>query len=194
MANRARLCADLHITDARMAEPKGAGALIERQRRERVKLRSRVRTKVTAAEPSSGICESAESAITSRASSAATLLGSMRARRGTTATASASASEKRIEEIFGWLKAVDGLRKSRFIGIERTQLYAYLAASAYNLLRMARLAPAVTYTVVAAIQKAARRGVEMLLMTELSSKSACSASPCRRYVDRASVDAISGRR
>ncbi|MCK6371671.1 MAG: transposase, partial [Gammaproteobacteria bacterium] len=51
---------------------------------------------------------------------------------------------KRIEEIFGWLKTVGGLRKSRFLGIERTQLYAYLAASAYNLLRMARLAPIVT--------------------------------------------------
>jgi len=33
------------------------------------------------------------------------------------------------------------LRKTRFVGIERTQLHAYFAASAYNLLRMARLAP-----------------------------------------------------
>ncbi|MGH8144183.1 MAG: hypothetical protein ACREU2_16915 [Steroidobacteraceae bacterium] len=32
---------------------------------------------------------------------------------------------KRIEEIFGWLKTVGGLRKSRFIGIARTQLAAY---------------------------------------------------------------------
>ena len=50
-------------------------------------------------------------------------------------------TRKRIEEIFGWLKSVGGLRKSRFIGIERTQLYTDLAASAYNLLRMARMAP-----------------------------------------------------
>jgi len=47
---------------------------------------------------------------------------------------------KRIEEIFGWLKTVGGLRKSRFVGIKRTQWYAYLAASAYNLLRIAKLA------------------------------------------------------
>lgn len=50
-------------------------------------------------------------------------------------------TRKRIEEIFGWLKTVGGMRKSRVIGIARTQLQAYLAASAYNLLRMARLAP-----------------------------------------------------
>jgi len=33
------------------------------------------------------------------------------------------------------------MRKSRVIGIARTQMQAYLAASAYNLLRMARLVP-----------------------------------------------------
>ena len=48
---------------------------------------------------------------------------------------------KRVEEIFGWLKTVAGFRKSRFTGIQRTQLYAYFAASAYNLLRMSRLTP-----------------------------------------------------
>lgn len=48
---------------------------------------------------------------------------------------------KRIEEIFGRLKTVGGMRKTRVIGIARTQMQAYLAASAYNLLRIARLAP-----------------------------------------------------
>jgi transposase len=46
---------------------------------------------------------------------------------------------KRIEEIFGWMKSVGGLRKSRFIGIAKTQLAAYLVGAAYNLLRMARM-------------------------------------------------------
>ncbi|MCC7253225.1 transposase, partial [Hyphomicrobium sp.] len=50
-------------------------------------------------------------------------------------------TRKRIEEIFGWLKTVGGMRKSRVIGIARTQMQAYLAASAYNLLRMSRLVP-----------------------------------------------------
>ena len=46
---------------------------------------------------------------------------------------------KRVEEIFGWMKTVGGLRRSRFIGIERTGLWAYLVGAAYNLVRMTRL-------------------------------------------------------
>jgi transposase len=47
---------------------------------------------------------------------------------------------KRVEEIFGWMKTVGGLRRTRFIGIERTRLWAYLVGAAYNLVRFARLA------------------------------------------------------
>ncbi len=46
---------------------------------------------------------------------------------------------KRIEEIFGWLKTVGGMRKTRFIGAARTQVAAYLSAAAYNPLRIAKL-------------------------------------------------------
>ena len=48
---------------------------------------------------------------------------------------------KRIEEIFGWMKAVGGFRKTRFVGIVKTQLAAHMVGAAYNLLRMAKLAP-----------------------------------------------------
>jgi transposase len=48
---------------------------------------------------------------------------------------------KRVEEIFGWVKTVGGLRRSRYRGQERTQAWAYFVAGAYNLLRMARLEP-----------------------------------------------------
>lgn len=48
---------------------------------------------------------------------------------------------KRVEEIFGWMKTVGGLRKTRFIGIARTEQYAHLTAAAYNLLRLSRLKP-----------------------------------------------------
>jgi transposase len=48
---------------------------------------------------------------------------------------------KRVEEIFGWMKTIGGLRKTRFRGIARTQLYAYLVGAAYNLLRLSRLLP-----------------------------------------------------
>jgi IS5 family transposase len=46
---------------------------------------------------------------------------------------------KRIEEIFGWMKTIGGLRKTRFVGIAKTQLAAYMVGAAYNLLRMAKL-------------------------------------------------------
>jgi transposase len=48
---------------------------------------------------------------------------------------------KRIEEVFGWMKTVGGLRKTRYRGRERVQMHAYLVAAAYNLLRIARLVP-----------------------------------------------------
>ena len=47
---------------------------------------------------------------------------------------------KRVEEIFGWFKTVGGLRRTRFRGIARTQLAAYVVGAAYNLLRVTRLA------------------------------------------------------
>jgi len=46
---------------------------------------------------------------------------------------------KRAEEIFGWMKTVGGLRRTRYRGPERTQAWGYFVAGTYNLLRMARL-------------------------------------------------------
>ena len=46
---------------------------------------------------------------------------------------------KRVEEIFGWVKTIGGLRKSRFRGRARTEQYAHLLGTAYNLLRIGRL-------------------------------------------------------
>lgn len=48
---------------------------------------------------------------------------------------------KRVEEIFGWAKTVGNFRKTRFKGVARTQLAAYLVGAAYNLLRIAKLQP-----------------------------------------------------
>ena len=49
---------------------------------------------------------------------------------------------KRVEEIFGWAKTVGGLRKTRYRGVKRNQLFAYLVGAAYNLMRMANLVSA----------------------------------------------------
>jgi len=46
---------------------------------------------------------------------------------------------KRVEEIFGWMKTVGGLRRTRYRGIERTQAWGHFVAGTYNLVRMARL-------------------------------------------------------
>ncbi len=49
---------------------------------------------------------------------------------------------KRVEEVFGWMKTVGGLRKTRYRGRERVQMHAYIVAAPYNLVRIAHLAPA----------------------------------------------------
>ena len=46
---------------------------------------------------------------------------------------------KLVEEIFGWMKTIGGLRKTRYRGRKRNSLWTYLSAAAYNLLRIAKL-------------------------------------------------------
>lgn len=46
---------------------------------------------------------------------------------------------KRVEEIFGWGKTIGGMRRSRFKGRARTQMFALIVGTAYNLMRMARI-------------------------------------------------------
>jgi transposase len=47
---------------------------------------------------------------------------------------------KRVEEIFGWMKTVGGFRRSRYRGLDKTGLAGYIVATAYNLVRMSKLA------------------------------------------------------
>jgi transposase len=48
-------------------------------------------------------------------------------------------ARKRIEEIFGWMKTVGAFRRTRYRGVERTGLWGFFVAAAYNLVRLARL-------------------------------------------------------
>jgi hypothetical protein len=50
---------------------------------------------------------------------------------------------KRIEEIFGWMKTVGGMRKLRHRGLELVGWMFTLSAAAYNLIRIRNLALAV---------------------------------------------------
>ena len=46
---------------------------------------------------------------------------------------------KRVEECFGWLKTIGGLRKSPFVGREKLDFQLVLTFAAYNLVRMRNL-------------------------------------------------------
>lgn len=49
---------------------------------------------------------------------------------------------KRVEECIGWMKEIGGLRRVKVRGPERVSLHGWLVGSAYNLVRMGRLATA----------------------------------------------------
>ena len=51
---------------------------------------------------------------------------------------------RRIEGILGWTKTTGNLRKTRYCGREKTDLWAKMTGAAYDLLRMARLLAAPT--------------------------------------------------
>jgi len=51
---------------------------------------------------------------------------------------------KRVEEIFGWIKTIGGLRKTRHPGADRVGWVFTFAAAAYNLVRMRNLLPIAT--------------------------------------------------
>ena len=46
---------------------------------------------------------------------------------------------KRVEEVFGWIKTVDGGRKLRYVGAAANRFWLEINASAYNLVRIARI-------------------------------------------------------
>jgi transposase len=56
--------------------------------------------------------------------------------------ATSQRKRKRVEEIFGWMKAYGGLRRTLVRGLARVEMHAYIVGAAYNLLRMSRLLPA----------------------------------------------------
>jgi len=140
MENRHGLCVDLAVTQATgTAERDAAAALLARQARKRVRPRTlgadkgyhtrafirhlRARGLRPHVAPITGRRTPGLDGRTTRHPSFAV---SQRCRQ-------------RVEEVFGWTKTIGGLRKTRFHGVARTELYALLVGSAYNLVRMSRL-------------------------------------------------------
>ena len=144
MENRSGLCVDLLVSEATASETAAAKALLTRQGRKRVRPRTLGADK--------GYHSKAFVAWL-RQHGIAPHIARIEGRRTpgldgrTTRHASYQTSQrkrKRVEEIFGWLKTVGGLRKSRFVGQAKTQMAAYLSAAAYNLLRISKLLAAPT--------------------------------------------------
>ena len=142
MENRSGLLIDIAITDATLYEPKAAAPMLDRRRQARGAMKTLGADK--------GYFNKAFVALL-RKRNVAPHIARIETRNApgldgrTTRHESYAISQrkrKRIEEIFGWMKTVGGLRKSRFVGIAKTQLAAYMVGAAYNLLRMARLQPA----------------------------------------------------
>jgi len=141
MENRSGLLVDIDITDATLFEPKAAAPMLDRRRRDRQSMSTLGADK--------GYFNKAFVALLRRRG-IAPHIARIESRRapgldGRTTRhegyAISQRKRKRVEEIFGWMKSVGGLRKSRFVGIVKTQLAAYMVGAAYNLLRMARMQP-----------------------------------------------------
>jgi len=139
--NRHGLCVDLAVTGARgTAEREAALAMLARQARKRIRPRTLGGDKgyhtrdFVARLRARGVRPHIAAHATRRTPG-------LDAR--TTRHASYTVSQrlrKLVEEVFGWAKTVGGLRKTRFIGRARTELHALLVGTAYNLLRISRLA------------------------------------------------------
>jgi hypothetical protein len=73
---------------------------------------------------------------------AAAARGSAKRRMKTKGYTISQRVRKRVEELIGWCKMVGGLARAGFIGRWNIQQQSEATAAAYNLLRLARVAPA----------------------------------------------------
>ena len=139
MENRNGLLIDVAITDATLAEPKAAAPMLDRRRKARGAMSTLGADKGYHTKGFVALLRGRHIAPhVARIEGRSTPGLDVRTTRHE-GYAISQRKRKRIEEIFGWMKAVGGLRKSRFIGQVKTQLAAYMVGAAYNLLRMARL-------------------------------------------------------
>jgi transposase len=142
MENRSGLCVDLRVSSALKSETEAAKEMLSRQARRHVR--------PTTLGADKGY-HSKDFVAHLRKRNIAPHIARIEGRRTpgldarTTRHAGYAISQrkrKRVEEIFGWMKAYGGLRRTLGRGLARVQLHAYIVGAAYNLLRMSRLKPA----------------------------------------------------
>lgn len=142
MENRRGLLVDLQVTQATgSAEREAAKEMIKRQRRRGVKVKSLGADKGYDTQGFVDLLRGRK--IVPHVAANTKRKGGSAIDGRTTRHESYSTSQrirKRIEEIFGWMKTVGGFRKTRYRGVDRTQLAAWWVGAAYNLVRMAKLA------------------------------------------------------
>jgi len=133
MENRHGLCVDLKVTEALLTETEAAKAMLDRQRRKRVQPSTLGADK--GYHSKDFVAHLRRRNITPHIA----LIEGRKTRHAGYAVS--QRKRKRVEEIFGWMKAYGGLRRTLVRGLPRVQLHAYLVGAAYNLLRLARLRP-----------------------------------------------------
>jgi len=143
MENRNGLLVDVKVTKATgTAEEEAAEEMLKRQARRRIKPKTLGGDKGYDTHGFVSLLRSRE--ITPHVAANTKRKGGSAIDGRTTRHTGYSISQRmrnRVEEIYGWVKTVGGFRRTRFKGIGKTQLAAWLVGTAYNLLRMAKLMP-----------------------------------------------------
>ncbi len=139
MENRNGLCVDILVTESTQAEHRAASQMLTRARRRRIHPKSLAADKgYHVKDFVSQLREHEIRPHIARIENRKTPGLDGRTTR-TEGYRSSQKKRKRVEEIFGWLKTIGGMRKSRFVGQAKTQMAAFISGAAYNLLRIAKL-------------------------------------------------------
>jgi len=139
MENRNGLCVDILVTESTQAEHRAARSMLTRARRRRIHPKTLAADKGYHVKDFVGhLREHQIPPHIARIENRNTPGLDGRTTR-TEGYRISQRKRKRVEDIFGWLKTVGGMRKTRFIGQAKTQMAAFISGAAYNLLRIAKL-------------------------------------------------------
>ena len=142
MDNRHGLITDVSVTPSvGVTEPEAALALVERQRRKRLRPASVGGDKGYYTQKFVKALVANRIAPHIARDDNRPIVGSYVGRINARAYRASQIVRKQIEQFWGWGKTVGGLRKTRFRGVKRTAQLAHLNAAAYNLVRISRLCP-----------------------------------------------------
>jgi transposase len=144
MENRNGLCVDIRLAEASgYAERREALAMIDEQRQRGVRVATLGADK--AYDTRDFIADLRDREVTPHIAQQITTRRRSNIDARTTRHPGYAISQRKrklVEEIFGWMKTIGGLRKTRYRGKRRNRLWAYVNAAAYNLVRLVRMAPA----------------------------------------------------